>query len=168
DDGRPERHAMTGRARPAVALFLVALTGTVLSWPAAVNAAVPVAVDDPSMVVQKNAAATPLDVLANDTTVPADQITSTTAASHGSVSIAVDGRSVTYTPSAGYTGTDSFTYTVTNTPSGPDTATVTVKVNAPPVAVDDPRAPGCNQHSTDFGGTFPVPEDYGPFVLFGG
>ena len=156
---------MTGRARPAVALFLVALTGTVLSWPAAVNAAVPVAVDDPSMVVQKNAAATPLDVLANDTTVPADQITSTTAASHGSVSIAVDGRSVTYTPSAGYTGTDSFTYTVTNTPSGPDTATVTVKVNAPPVAVDDPGV-AC-QPPTAFGGAFPIVEDRGQFVLGG-
>ena len=42
---------MTSRARPAVGLLLVALTGMVLSWPAAVNAAVPVAVDDPSMVV---------------------------------------------------------------------------------------------------------------------
>ena len=35
---------MTSRARPAVALLLVALTGTMLWWPVGVAAAVPVAV----------------------------------------------------------------------------------------------------------------------------
>jgi hypothetical protein len=156
---------VTRRARRAVAAVLVALTATMLWWPSSVAAVVPIAVDDASVVIQKDAAATPVDVLANDTTSPGDQITSATGASHGSVGIAGDGRSLTYTPATGYTGLDSFEYTVTNTPDGADTASVTVKVNAPPVAVDDPGT-SC-QPSGAFGGAFPIVEDHGQFVLGG-
>ena len=71
----------------------------------------------------------------------ADTITDVSTPAHGTAVIAVDGRSVTYAPTTGYTGLDSFTYTVTNDPDGGDTATVSLRVNAPPVAVNDPAIP---------------------------
>ncbi|MEQ1656951.1 MAG: DUF4347 domain-containing protein, partial [Nitrospira sp.] len=59
-------------------------------------------------------------------------LTSVTQGTNGTVTFLADG-TVTYTPNANYTGTDSFTYTIT---SGgiTETATVTVTVNA----VNDP------------------------------
>jgi large repetitive protein len=155
---------VTGRARPAVALLLVALTGTMLSWPTRVAAAVPVAVDDSGMVVQKNAGATPLDVLANDTHAPLTSgISAATDPAHGTVVIDGDGQGLTYQPDAAYTGSDTFDYTLHDDADGDDSATVTVKVNAPPVAVDDPGV-AC-QPPTAFGGAFPIVEDHGQFVL---
>jgi hypothetical protein len=50
--------------------------------------------------------------------------------------------SLTYTPSANFTGTDSFTFTVTDADGAVDTGTVTITVtpvNDPPVANDDAR-----------------------------
>src|SRR5207249_4616770 len=44
---------------------------------------------------------------------------------------------ITYTPSAGYHGADSFTYTISDGKGGTATATVNVTINAPPVAVND-------------------------------
>ena len=49
---------------------------------------------------------------------------------------------VTYTPAANFTGTDTFTYTVRDGNGGSDDGTVTVTVdpvNDAPVAVDDTR-----------------------------
>jgi hypothetical protein len=51
-----------------------------------------------------------------------------------------NGTNVTYTPGAGYTGSDSFTYTISDGKGGTATATVTITVNPlnrPPVAVND-------------------------------
>jgi hypothetical protein len=62
---------------------------------------------------------------------------------HGSASASPVSGTVTYSPNAGYTGTDSFTYTVDDDDGAiSDVATVTVTVedasdNEPPVAVDD-------------------------------
>ena len=67
---------------------------------------------------------------------PGAAVTVVTAGAHGTVVINANG-TVTYTPVAGYVGTDSFTYTVT---SGgvTETATVIVDVtNVPPVARPD-------------------------------
>lgn len=55
-----------------------------------------------------------------------------TAAAHGTVTISADGR-YTYTPAAGYSGPDSFTYTVSDG-AGSSTYTVTVSVSAPNTA----------------------------------
>lgn len=62
-------------------------------------------------------------------------VNSVTSASHGTAAVLTDG-SFTYTPNAGFSGIDSFTYTATNgTPSNVATATITVSL--PPVANAD-------------------------------
>ena len=91
----------------------------------------PVAADD-------TAATTPdvavvVNVLANDTDGAPDgdalTVTGTTAPANGSVTINADG-TVTYTPNTGFTGTDTFDYTVSDGQGGTVTATVTVEVGA--------------------------------------
>ncbi|MBL1146194.1 MAG: tandem-95 repeat protein [Proteobacteria bacterium] len=100
----------------------------------------PVANDDTAVTDQDSAVV--VDVLANDTDVENDAL-SVSAANNGSNgTVSFDGTSVTYTPNAGFSGSDSFTYTVSDGNGGFDTATVNVTVNAtqtntPPVANDD-------------------------------
>jgi hypothetical protein len=58
----------------------------------------------------------------------------------GTVSVATDGLSLIYTPAAGFVGTETFTYTISDGNDMTDTATVTVtvaNVNNPPTANDD-------------------------------
>ena len=83
-------------------------------------------------------------VLVNDTVVPGTTITSVTDPGNGTVAINDDG-TITYTPDAGFTGTDTFDYTICDQ-SGLDgagdtatnrgifcsTATVSITVAAPP------------------------------------
>ncbi|MDO1583358.1 cadherin-like beta sandwich domain-containing protein [Rhizobium oryzicola] len=52
-----------------------------------------------------------------------------TQASHGTAT--VSGTSITYTPTAGYSGSDSFTYTATNTSGTSSPATVSITVSPP-------------------------------------
>jgi len=60
----------------------------------------------------------------------------------GQATITVDGDFL-YLPAAGFTGNDTFTYTLTDTAGGTDTGTVTINVAAPKVwYVDDSAAPG--------------------------
>lgn len=100
----------------------------------------PIAVDD-SISVARDAAATSIAVLANDTDPESDPltITGTSSPAHGTVSFSAG--QVSYTPAAGYVGTDSFTYTITDGFGGSDTATVTITIgsggNRPPVAAND-------------------------------
>ena len=54
-------------------------------------------------------------------------------ANHGTVAIAADGGSVVYTPNAGFSGTDSFSYTVDDGFGGQATAQVTVTVHEQPL-----------------------------------
>ncbi|GAA0544346.1 hypothetical protein GCM10010172_27390 [Paractinoplanes ferrugineus] len=80
-----------------------------------------------------------LAVLANDTDPNNDALTVTavTAPGHGQAAINADG-TVTYTPSNGFCGTDTFTYTVSDPSGTASTAVVTITVrNAAPIAVDD-------------------------------
>ena len=116
-------------------------TGLVTITVNAVNDA-PVAVDD-AKTLAEDAAATTINVLANDSTGPANEsgqtltITAVGTASHGTVAITNGGTDLTYTPAADYNGPDSFTYTITDngTTKGvadpkSDTATVTITVTA--------------------------------------
>lgn len=89
-----------------------------------------------------------IDVLSNDTDSDGTIDSTTVVASQGSNgATTVNGTTgaITYTPGTGYTGPDSFTYTV-NDDSGDtsNTATVSLVVNAPPVAADDSASTGRN------------------------
>lgn len=94
--------------------------------------------------VIENSGANRLDVLANDTIGPdTGETLSVTAVSGGNVgaTIAVtsDNAAVNYTPASGFTGSDTFSYTVSD---GTTTSTVNVTVTVapdddPPTAVDD-------------------------------
>jgi hypothetical protein len=77
---------------------------------------------------------TPLNVtvlnLATDASGTALTVSGVTQGAHGSVTLNADG-TVTYTPSSGFCGNDTFTYTVTD---GQDTATGTITVTIGPTA----------------------------------
>tara|TARA_R110000787_G_scaffold280905_1_gene391910 strand:+ start:16700 stop:19708 length:3009 start_codon:yes stop_codon:yes gene_type:complete len=60
------------------------------------------------------------------------ETTPVVAPANGTVSIATDG-SFTYTPNAGFYGTDSFRYRISDATGLTDTATVTITVPAPPI-----------------------------------
>jgi VCBS repeat-containing protein len=105
----------------------------------------PVAVDDgyaTSFETTLNVAAV-AGVLDNDTDVEGDALTAVLQddVTNGTLTLNSDG-SFDYTPDAGFSGTDSFTYFANDgTENGLTPATVTITVNAatntPPVAVDD-------------------------------
>jgi hypothetical protein len=153
-------------ARSALLAGIVLLANG-LVWAPPVEAATPTPVDD-AAVVQKDSVSNTIDVLANDSPAAGQTISAATDPANGSVTIAGDGLSLTYTPDAGYTGPDTFDYTVHDPADGDASATVTIRVNAPPVAVDDPASPDCNPDPSAFGGSFPIVEDYGQFVLGAG
>ena len=111
----------------------------------------PVAIDDSATTSFE----TPFNgnVLVNDSDPDGDAITvvSNTDASNGTVVVNADG-SYVYTPDAGFSGADSFEYTISDGEGGQDTATVSINVeevvappppppgpsdNNPPVAIDD-------------------------------
>ncbi len=102
----------------------------------------PNAVDD-AITVDFNSFATVVDVLANDSDPESDPLTITAVSTptHGSAAITSGG--ISYTPMTGYSGPDSFTYTITDGRGGSATATVSVTVNPAsesnqaPIAVDD-------------------------------
>ncbi len=93
--------------------------------------------------VAANSGTTVLDVLANDSSAPDGFETLTVSAvtqpvSGGTVSVAPDGSGVQFTPSPGFSGAVSFTYTVVDGNGGSDVVTVTVSsINNPPDAVSD-------------------------------
>jgi large repetitive protein len=69
-----------------------------------------------SVNIAENAPATVINVLANDNSLPDGPevltITAVSAPAHGTVTIALDGSSVSYRPTTGYYGADFFTYTI--------------------------------------------------------
>lgn len=69
----------------------------------------------------------------------ADSVAVATAAGHG-VAIA-SGTSISYTPDAGYSGPDSFTYTASNAYGTSAPATVTISVSAPTITVSPATLP---------------------------
>jgi VCBS repeat-containing protein len=112
-------------------------TATVTLTVAAVNDA-PVANDD-SASTPRNTAAT-INVLSNDTDLEGNSlsVTAVGAAANGTAVRNANG-TITYTPNTGFTGNDSFSYTLSDG-TATDTATVTLTVTAvndAPVANDD-------------------------------
>lgn len=106
----------------------------------------PVAMDDHYTVVAGETLDVPAPgVLGNDSDPDGDQlalISSTSPQHHASKATWIDGR-IKYTPVLGYTGSDSFTYTVTDWKGGESTATIYIDVVSPtptnqaPIAADD-------------------------------
>ncbi len=92
----------------------------------------PTAVDDTFAVLQ-NSTGNLLSVLTNDLAAPDTNDTLTVSAvgtpAHGTATISA-GTRISYTPTAGYAGPDSFTYTLADGNGGFDTATVTIDVTA--------------------------------------
>lgn len=81
-----------------------------------------------------------LDVLANDSDPDQDplRITSVTLPAHGSANI--NGNRISYAPAPGFTGQDTFSYTIADDKGASSSAQVSVTVqtiNQPPVAMDD-------------------------------
>jgi len=83
--------------------------------------------------VPQGAAASVIDVLKNDKGSHGAAIltiTSVDSAASGSVTISADGKSLMYTPNAAFSGTDTFTYTITDDLGSTDSAIVVVTVGA--------------------------------------
>jgi hypothetical protein len=80
-------------------------------------------------------------VLGNDTGAGPLSAALVTPVAHGAVTLNADG-SFTYTPAAGYSGPDAFTYTANNGggPGNVATASLSVAAPTPPAAVDDAYA----------------------------
>jgi hypothetical protein len=93
-----------------------------------------------------------VDVLGNDTDATALTLTGASAGAHGSVAVQANG-TLSYTPDAGWTGTDSFSYTVADAAGNVSSAQVLVDVTgvAPP-----PPPPGGNT----------APQVFGPLALW--
>ena len=116
-------------------------TATVTVTVASVNDP-PVAGDDAASTNEDTA--TTISVLANDNGGPANESQTLTVSVAGTSAqggtLSTNGTTVTYTPPSNFSGTDTFSYTVTDSGGLTDTATVTVTVGAvndAPVAVDD-------------------------------
>ena len=86
-----------------------------------------------------------VSVRGNDTDPDGDTLTVTRLAgpAHGTLTLNASGVG-TYTPAAGWSGTDTFTYRVADGFGGTDDATVTITVNGAPVAVNDTATTGPN------------------------
>ncbi|MDG3005072.1 cellulose binding domain-containing protein [Paludisphaera mucosa] len=88
----------------------------------------PVAVDDAAWTAPGRPVTT--TVLANDADADGDPLKVAAAAQgrHGTTAVGADG-AITYTPAAGFTGPDSFTYTISDGRAATATATVTLTVS---------------------------------------
>ncbi|MHB0878097.1 MAG: Ig-like domain-containing protein, partial [Anaerolineae bacterium] len=124
----------------------------------------PLAVDDDFALVAGEAAT--LAVLANDADPDGDPLTvvAVTQGTGGTVAIAPGGGAVIYTAAAGFSGSDSFSYTVGDGYGGTDVATVAVTVAAPaptPLPTDEPT-PLPTEEPTPL--PAPMQSQYLPFV----
>jgi len=107
----------------------------------------PIAQSDSGSTLQNNPVA--IDVLANDTAnggskLDKSSVKVSTNPTHGSITnINTTTGAITYAPTTGYVGQDSFTYTVSNTdPTPSNPATVTVNVTATALTSSGSYAPG--------------------------
>ena len=113
-----------------------------LMFPSANTA--PVAADSTKEIMEGQSVTIGVDDYATDADGDTLTIIAKTDGMYGTVAIADDGMSVTYTPNEGYTGSDDFTYTVSDgmdTDMAMVTVTVTAREPLPPTNTD-PVAPG--------------------------
>lgn len=128
------------RPAGAHAALPIPIVGAAISLP---RLATPTAADDSYEVPENRKLIVPAPgVLGNDTGYPAglDLVAIQTQAQHGAAGLDSDDGSVDYTPDAGFTGTDTFTYCITGSDGGTCVtlpATVTIHVMPAPVAHDD-------------------------------
>lgn len=121
------------------------VTDALSSSPATVSMTVspvndsPVAADDTASTFANTPAV--INVLANDSDIDGDALTTILATSpkNGTVAVNAD-QSVTYTPNGGFAGTDSFTYSASDGSVLSAPATVTVNVSEQPQAAGDSYA----------------------------
>ena len=116
----------------------------------------PTAVDDATTTAEGTAV--DIDVVANDTDLEGDtlQVTSVTMPSNGTaVTKSGSATTITYTPNAGFHGSDSFTYVASDGNGGTDTGTVNVTVTA----VDDEPANRSPRFNEGLNTTRTVPEN---------
>ncbi|WP_210402491.1 fibronectin type III domain-containing protein [Thioclava sp. F28-4] len=92
----------------------------------------------------------------------ATSVTVASGPSHGSTK--VSGTAISYTPTAGYHGADSFTYTGTNATGTSAPATVTITVSAPTFTVTS-GALSDGQVGTSFAATLSVSGGTGPYTF---
>lgn len=96
--------------------------------------AAPVAQDDTVVgEINNQLIISPESLLANDTDRNGDEITGISVQDAANGVVEWDGENVVFTPEAGYVGSASFTYTITDNYGGEDTATVYLDVKQPDV-----------------------------------
>ncbi len=86
----------------------------------------PIAVVDNQIAKQDNPVT--IAVQFNDSDPDGDSLTTTGASGGSNGTVSVSGNNVTYTPNTGYTGSDSFTYTISDGNGGTASATVNIIV----------------------------------------
>lgn len=107
---------------------------------------------DDSTTVAQDSAATTINVLSNDTDVDTDDVLTITAVSTaGSGAVSTDGTSISYTPSSGFNGQETLTYTITDTNNVTATANVQVTVTATPTTPTTPTTPPSSGDSSGGG-----------------
>ncbi|AZC27154.1 putative Ig domain-containing protein [Pseudomonas sessilinigenes] len=110
-----------------------------------------------SATVVANSSSNPITL--NITGGTATSVAVSTAATHGTAT--ATGTSITYTPTAGYSGSDTFAYTATNASGTSSPATVSLTVSAPTLAITPTTVPNGTQGTaysttlTASGGTAP-------------
>ena len=110
----------------------------------------PVAENDTATVVENGSVN--ISVLSNDSDADGDSLSISTVGSPANGTASKNGTQITYTPNSDYTGTDNFTYSISDGHGGTDTATVTVTVNAESSGSSGGGGGGCtyNPHNKNF------------------
>ncbi|WP_368731463.1 IPTL-CTERM sorting domain-containing protein [Delftia sp. K82] len=122
-----------------------------------INAQAPVA-GAVSATVAANSSANPITL--NLSGGAATSVAIASAASHGTAT--ASGTSITYTPTAGYSGPDSFTYTATNATGTSSPATVSITVSAPTLAVA-PASLNAGLQGTTYSATVSASDGTAPY-----
>jgi len=110
----------------------------------------PIAKDDTATTPEETAVT--LATLSNDSDPDGDNLTITNVVNPTNGTAVINGQTIVYTPKAGFSGTDTFQYTISDGNGGTATATETVivtAVNKAPNAVNDTATTGCSVITID-------------------